>query len=74
MTPDKKRDTWFSLMWSNNYIQLFILAIAFLILLVVKEVYLLIPLPILMMIVIGYNGFYKFWNDYSKRYGDNKKN
>jgi len=74
MTPNEKKPTWFSLMWSNNYIQLFALAIAFLILLIIKELYLLIILPVLMMIIIGYNGFYKFWKNYSKLYDNNKKN
>lgn len=75
MTPDEKKPTWFSLMWSNNYIQLFALAIAFLILLIVKEVYLLIPLPALMMIIIGYKGFYQYWKEYNRiQDAHNKKN
>jgi hypothetical protein len=73
----KKNQTfknWFKLMWGNNYIQLFILAIAFLI----GEFYWMdtfyslggfiagISIPIGMMILISYKGFYQFWSDIKK--------
>jgi len=73
----KKNQTfknWFKLMWGNNYIQLFILAIGFLI----TELYLMdrfyslgsfivgVSIPISMMVGIAYKGFYQFWDDIKK--------
>jgi hypothetical protein len=64
--------TWFQLMWMNSYIQLFGVAIVFL----VAEIYFWdtffslgglivgLAIPIGMMILIAYKGFYQFWNDY----------
>lgn len=65
---------WFKLMWGNNYIQLFLLAIAFLIaeLNWMDSFYSLggfiigLSIPIGMMILIGYKGFYQFWSDIKK--------
>lgn len=71
MTEERKY-TWFQLMFKNSYIQLFIVAIAFLVaeLVMMDSFYSTagfivgISIPILMMIVIAYKGFYQFWNDY----------
>lgn len=60
-------------MWSNFYIQLFVVAIVFLIGLIVDYnttqyvplagFYVALSIPILMMLGIGYFGFYKFWKE-----------
>lgn len=71
---DKKELSWFELMWKNSYIQLFLVAIAFLvILLVIKDevyepwmFYVGIAVPIGMMVMIAYKGFYQFWCDYKE--------
>lgn len=66
--------SWRQLMWKNFYIQLFIIALAAL----VGEFYLIdsfysfggfilgISIPIGVMILIAYKGFYQFWRQYSK--------
>mgnify|MGYP001602017695 FL=1 len=64
--------TWFKLMWKNGYIQLFIVALAFLIgeisqydsFYSLTGFYVGISIPILMMLMIAYFGFYKFWKYY----------
>lgn len=57
---------WFQIMWSNNYITLFIVALAFLGFMIMSlegtQLWFCL-LPITMMGVIGYKGFYQFWND-----------
>ena len=70
--------TWFQLMWKNFYIQVFILAIVFLVGVLYMEFYtdysfyslaaflVALAIPIGMMVLIGYKGFYQFWNDYKK--------
>lgn len=69
--------TWFELMWKNSYIQLFIVAIAFLSAVLYYQFFsdepfyslggflIGLAIPIGMMTLIGYYGFYKFWNDYT---------
>ena len=78
MTDKKELEyTWFQLMWKNFYIQLFVVAIIAIIGLFyyeffVEPFYLLggflvaLAIPIGMMILIGYKGFYQFWNDYKQ--------
>ena len=73
MAYDKKL-TWFQLMWQNGYIFTFSLAIAFLTAaIILKDTFyslggflIGISIPIGMMIIIGYKGFYQFWNDYKQ--------
>lgn len=72
---EKKRDflngdhsfrMWFKIMWSNGYIFAFLVAIALLIgtITTLEGLELLACLiPIAMIVVIGYKGFYQFWND-----------
>ena len=62
---------WFKVMWSNTYILPFVGALAFFIGLIVTYTdeltwYLVLLLPITMMGVIGYKGFYQFWDDLKK--------
>jgi hypothetical protein len=73
---NKPQLTWFQLMWKNWYIQLFATAIIF----ILGELYVNFfvepfysiggvivgfGIPIGMMIMIAYKGFYQFWNDYT---------
>lgn len=66
--------TWFQLMYKNFYIQLFITAIVFLVVELIfrdefysdHSFYVGISIPIGMMVLIGYFGFFKFWREYSK--------
>ena len=66
--------TWFRLMWKNAYLQLFVVAIVFLVVeLSFRDefyselgFYVGISIPIGMMIMISTMGFYKFWKEYSK--------
>jgi hypothetical protein len=57
---------WFKIMWKNGYIFAFCVAIA---LLIMTTTTLEWPerwvclIPIAMIVVIGYKGFYQFWND-----------
>ncbi len=70
---NEKKLTWFKLMWKNFYIQLFVLAVAFLIGVFVEidsfysisGLIIAFAIPIGMMIMIGYLGFYKFWRYYN---------
>ena len=63
--------TWFKLMWSNYYIQLFAVAVVSFIILIVTYndsysivgFYVALSIPIMMMAIIGYFGFYKFWQE-----------
>lgn len=69
-----KKITWFQLMWGNFYIQLFAVAIIML----VSQIYYInsfdswgnfligISIPLMMIIMIGYLGFYKYWKEYSR--------
>ncbi len=66
----KENITWFDLMWSNKYIQLFALAllILYIMIFVVEPVgweWAILTIPIGMMIAISYFGFYKFWKEYN---------
>lgn len=78
MTEQKKL-TWFQLMNKNGYILYFIVGLIFFIGMLTQWnnfYYMELPLvgdvdgrwsiliPIGMMIMIGYKGFYQFWNDY----------
>ena len=66
--------TWFQLMWKNFYIQMFIIAIIAL----VVEFYFIdsfytltsfivgISIPIFMILIISYLGFYRYWQDIKK--------
>lgn len=67
--------TWFKLMWMNWYIQLFGVAIGFLGLLIYLfkdegynnlRFWLGLSIPIGMMFLIGYYGFYKYWKEIKK--------
>lgn len=76
-TKDDKNDdglSWRQLMWKNFYIQGFVIAlVAF-----IGEFYLIdtfytlggfmmgIALPLGVMMLIAYKGFFQFWKDYSK--------
>jgi hypothetical protein len=63
---DHSFKNWFKIMWSNSYIQLFVVALVILFLIVFnlsEEELWVILLPISMMVVIVYKGFYQFWND-----------
>jgi hypothetical protein len=66
LNGDHSFKKWFKIMWSNGYIALFIVAaIAFgaiLFTLQGSELWISI-LPVAMMAVIAYKGFYQFWND-----------
>lgn len=70
---DEKKLTWWQLMWKNSYIQLFILAVVFLIGAIIRSdsfysltgLILGFSIPISIMIIISYFGFYKFWKDYN---------
>ena len=57
---------WFKVMWSNSYIQLFIVALLVLFLIVFNlsgtELWAVL-LPISIMVVIAYKGFYQFWKN-----------
>ena len=63
---DHSFKNWFKIMWLNRYIQLFIVSLLILFLMIFKlngeELWALL-LPISMMVVIGYKGFYQFWKD-----------
>lgn len=71
---DEKKLSWFQLMWKNSYVQLFALAVVFLVveLICMDEFYTYggfiigISIPIGMMVMISILGFYKFWKEYSK--------
>ena len=71
---DEKKLTWFQLMWKNAYVQLFALAVVFLVveIMFMDEFYTMggfivgISIPIGMMIMISFFAFYKFWKEYSK--------
>lgn len=54
---------WFEIMWKNKYIILFIVAIAGLIGCLITGLYWVAIIPVLMMIFIGYKGFYQYWRD-----------
>lgn len=59
---------WFKVMWGNFYIIPFLLAIAAIIAIPFQTFdsnssYLVILIPIATASVIGYKGFYQFWND-----------
>lgn len=59
---------WFKIMWQNFYIQIFVIAVAFFIGILTQidgsfMFYVILAIPVLMMIVIGYKGFYQFWRD-----------
>lgn len=63
---DHSFKNWFKIMWSNGYIQIFAAALLafFLILFNLSGTQLwVLLLPILIMGVVGYKGFYQFWND-----------
>lgn len=71
LNEDYSFKKWFQIMWQNFYIQLFLIAIAFL-LIVIWQVnnfnslggfITMLCLPIAIMIIIAYKGFYQFWND-----------
>jgi hypothetical protein len=70
---DEKKLTWWQLMWKNFYIQLFALAIVFLAGVIIKSdsfyslagLIIGLAIPIGMMIMISYFGFYKFWREYN---------
>lgn len=62
---------WFKVMWSNSYIFLFFLGIAFIIVMALSTFddnlgYLILLIPISSCSVIAYKGFYQFWNDLKK--------
>lgn len=68
---DHSFKNWFRIMWSNFYIQLFIIISAGLIYLLCKEEDLtarIVGGSILgaALIVIAYKGFYQFWQDLKK--------
>lgn len=71
---DEKKLTWWQLMYKNAYVQLFALAIAFLVVMLICKdefyteggFYIGISIPIGMMVMISILGFYKFWKEYSK--------
>lgn len=57
--------SWFKLMWGETYIQLFLLAIAFIIgILCYAGLNIILVIPVLSASVIGYKGFYQRWQDY----------
>lgn len=70
----KEGITWFQLMWKNSYVQLFALAVVFLVveIMFMDEFYTMggfyigISIPIGMMAMISIFGFYKFWKEYNK--------
>ena len=69
---EDKKLNWWQLMYQNNYLQLFGLAILFLTGCIVEYntftlsgFIILISIPVIMMIVIAYKGFFQFWRDYS---------
>ena len=62
---------WFKVMWSNTYILPFVGALVFLIGILIKwpdeiSTYIVSLLPLTMIGVIGYKGFYQFWDDLKK--------
>jgi len=57
---------WFALMWQNGYIQLFILALGFIIGLLITGPQLVALLPLAICGIISYKGFYQFWDDLKK--------
>jgi len=78
--PEKKYDplngdhsakSWFKIMWGNSYIQLVILAIAFIVAILVMrydfnsgwELALALSIPTLAIVAIVCLGFIKFWNE-----------
>jgi len=71
MTEEKKL-TWIKLMWQNNFINLFIFAVALLIAEIVEKntfysqtaFWLSLIIPLSMMAIIIYKGFYQAWRDY----------
>lgn len=78
MNPQNSKYTWFQLMWKNGYIQIFIVAIIFLMIMLYYEYFspepfystegfiIALIIPIGIMILIGYKAFYQFWNDYKQ--------
>jgi len=54
---------WFALMWQNFYIQLVVIAIGFIIGLCVTGAAIWSILPSIIILVVGYKGFYQFWDD-----------
>ena len=70
LNGDHSAKKWWSIMWSNHYIQLCILAIAFIIALFIDINYfdsiwsfvLMLAIPIGMIILIVCLGFIRFWN------------
>lgn len=78
----KDQLTWWQLMWKNGYVQLFGVAIAFLVveLICMDEFYswgafiVGISIPIGMMVVIAVLGFWKFWKQYSAYEKEKQKN
>ena len=59
---------WFKVMWSNLYILPFLIALGVIIYIPFLTLdtnlhYLIILLPIAICSVIGYKGFYQFWDD-----------
>lgn len=69
-----EQTTWFELMWSNFYIQLFVIAIVLLVGLIIdyrKTKYIpkgwflaALSIPIMMIIIISYFGFYLAWENF----------
>lgn len=62
---------WFALMWQNSYIQLFIFGLAAIVGVLCltfdnASIYIVLFIPIIMCLVIGYKGFYQFWEDMKK--------
>lgn len=69
---DHSAKNWFKIMWSNTYIQLFVLGLAFFIGVLLNYdsfegqmwgFWVMLAIPFLVMVVIAYKGFYQFWND-----------
>jgi len=84
LNGDHSFKKWFSIMWKNKYILLFLIAFTGFVfeLIYFKDVITMVTdavgsdgigfgilagfalsLPTLMMAIIGYKGFYQFWND-----------
>lgn len=69
LNGDHSFSMWFKIMWKNWYIQLFILALLCIVGIVTlygekdSGFYIALVIPIVIMLVISYKGFYQFWND-----------
>lgn len=72
LNGDHSFKMWWKIMWSNSYIQLFLLGlVAFIVVLTQHDTFegvewgfwACLAIPSLTMIVIAYKGFYQFWKD-----------